>query len=133
MDFEVEEIVTTFSDPSFKAWRAKISGVRFADRNHLKEAATKHSSNIVTSDRSGKDAGQVTREILDKLPIAQKNDCKQILKRLVKLNMEAHESAVKAARNWKHFLIIFPFQLGYRWQTRRPDLSFTYKYRKLSK
>ena len=33
MDFDVEEIVTTFSDPSFKAWRAKISGAKFADRN----------------------------------------------------------------------------------------------------
>ena len=72
MDFEAEEIVTTFSDPSFKAWRAKISGVRFSDRNDLKEATTKHSSNIVISDRSGKDAGQVAREILDKLPTAQK-------------------------------------------------------------
>ena len=27
MDFDAEEIVTTFSDPSFKAWRAKISSV----------------------------------------------------------------------------------------------------------
>ena len=27
MDFDAEEIVTTFSDPSFKAWRAKVSSV----------------------------------------------------------------------------------------------------------
>ena len=108
MDFEAEEIVTTFSDPSFKAWRAKISGVRFADRNDLKEATTKHSSNIVTSDRSSKDAGQVAREILDNLPTAQKNDCKQILKRLVKHNTEAHESAVKAGKELVALLDYFP-------------------------
>ena len=108
MDFKAKEIVTTFSDPSFKAWRAKISGVRFADRNDLKEATTKHSLNIVTSDRSGKDAGQVAREILDKLPTAQKNDCKQILKRLVKHNTEAHESAVKAGKELVALLDYFP-------------------------
>ena len=56
MDFEAEDIVPTFSDPSFKAWKAKLNGVQFADRNDLKEANTKHSSNIVTSDRLGKDA-----------------------------------------------------------------------------
>ena len=50
MDFDAEEIATTFSDPSFKAWRVKISGVKFADKNDLKGANTKHSSNIVTSD-----------------------------------------------------------------------------------
>ena len=108
MDFEAEEIVTTFSDPSFKAWRAKISGVKFADRNDLKEATTKHSSNIVTSDRSGKDAGQVAREILDNLPTAQKNNCKQILKRLVKHNTEAHESTVKAGKELVALLNYFP-------------------------
>ena len=108
MDFEAEEIVTTFSDPSFKAWRAKISGVKFADRNDLKEATTKHSSNIVTSDRSGKDAGQVAREILDNLPTAQKNDCKQILKRLVKHNTEAPESVVKAGKELVALLDYFP-------------------------
>ena len=27
MDFDAEEIVTTFPDPSFKAWRAKIQAV----------------------------------------------------------------------------------------------------------
>ena len=108
MDFEAEEIVTTFSDPSFKAWSAKINGVKFADRNDLKEATTKHSSNIVTSDRSGKDAGQVAREILDNLPTAQKNDCKQILKRLVKHNTEAHESAVKTGKELVALLDYFP-------------------------
>ena len=108
MDFEAEEIVTTFSDPSFKAWRAKISGVRFADRKDLKEATTKHSLNIVISDRSGKDAGQVAREILDKVPTAQKNDCKQILKRLVRHNTEAHESAVKAGKELEALLDYFP-------------------------
>ena len=108
MDFEAEEIVTTFSDPSFKAWRAKISGVRFADRNDLKEATTKHSLNIVISDRSGKDAGQVAREILDRVPTAQKNDCKQILKRLVRHNTEAHESAVKAGKELEALLDYFP-------------------------
>ena len=57
-------------------------------------------TNIVTSDRSGKDAGQIAREILDNLPTAQKNDCKHrsILRRLIKHNMEAHESAMKAGK-----------------------------------
>ena len=59
MDFSLEEIVPTFSDPSFKAWQAKLSGVEYADRNDLKEVNTKHNANIVTSDRSNKDAGQV--------------------------------------------------------------------------
>ena len=108
MDFDVEEIVTTFSDPSFKAWRAKISGVKFADRNDLKEANTKHSSNIVTSDRSGKDAGQIAREVLDNLLTAQKNDCKQILRRLIKHNTEAHKSAVKAGKELVALLDYFP-------------------------
>ena len=108
MDFDAEEIVTTFLDPSFKAWRAKISGVKFADRNDLKEANTKHSSNIVTSDRSGKDAGQIAREVLGNLPTAQKNDCKQILRRLIKHNTEAHESAVKAGKELVALLDYFP-------------------------
>ena len=108
MDFDAEEIVTTFSDPSFKAWRAKISGVKFADRNNLKEANTKHSSNIVTSDRSGKDAGQIAREILDNVPTAQKNDCKHILRRLIKHNTEAHESAMKAGKELVALLDYFP-------------------------
>ena len=108
MDFDVEEIVTTFSDPSFKAWRAKISGVKFADRNDLKEANTKHSSNIVTSDRSGKDAEQIAREILDNLLTAQKNDCKQILRRLIKHNMETHESVMKAGKELVALLDYFP-------------------------
>ena len=108
MDFGAEEIVTTFSDPSFKAWRVKISGVKFADRNDLKEANTKHSSNIVTSDRSGKDAGQIAREILDNLLTAQKNDCKQILRRLIKHNTEAHENAMKAGKELVALLDYFP-------------------------
>ena len=108
MDFDMEEIVTTFSDPSFKAWRAKISGVKFTDKNDLKEANTKHSSNIITSDRSGKDAGQIAREILDNLLTAQKNDCKQILRRLIKHNTEAHESAMKAGQELVALLDYFP-------------------------
>ena len=108
MDFDAEEIVTTFLDPSFKAWRVKISGVKFTDRNDLKEANTKHSLNIVTSDRSGKDVGQIAREILDNLPTAQKNDCKQILRRLIKHNTEAHESAMKAGKELVALLDYFP-------------------------
>ena len=109
MDFEAEEIVTTFSDPSFKAWRAKISGVRFADRNDLKEATTKHSSNIVISDRSGKD---VQDKLQERYWISyqqlRRTDCKQILKRLVKHNTEAHESAVKAGKELEALLDYFP-------------------------
>ena len=59
MDFNPEEIVPTISVPSFKAWRAMLSGVEFADRNDMKEANTRRNANIVTSDRSNKDAGQV--------------------------------------------------------------------------
>ena len=98
MDFKAEDIVLTFSDPSFKAWKAKLNGVQFTDRNDLKEANTKHSLNNVTTDRSGKDARQVARTILDSLPTAQRNDCKQILKCLVRHNTEAHESAMKAGK-----------------------------------
>ena len=88
---------------------AKISGVKFADRNDLKEANTKHSSNIVTSDRSGKDTwNKLAREILDNLPTAQKNDCKQILRRLIKHNTEAHESAMKAGKELVALLGYFP-------------------------
>ena len=108
MDFEAEDIVPTFSDPSFKAWKAKLNGVNFADRNDLKETNTKHSSNIVTSDRSGKDARQVARTTLDSLPTVQRNDCKQILKRLVRHNMEAHKSAMKAGKELGALLDYFP-------------------------
>ena len=90
MDFNLEEIVPTISDPSYKAWRAMLSGVEFVDRNDMKEANTKRNANIVTSDRSNKDAGQIARSTLDSLPTAQRNDCKQILRCLIKHNMEAH-------------------------------------------
>ena len=108
MDFSPEEIVRTFSDPSFKAWQAKLSGVEYADRNDLKEANTKHNVNIVTSDRSNKDAGQVARATLDSLPTAQKNDCTQMLKRLIKYNKEAHESTTKVGRELMGLLDYFP-------------------------
>ena len=59
MDFNLEEIVPTISDPSFKAWQTMLSQVEFVDRNDMKEANTRHNTNIITSDRSNKDAGQV--------------------------------------------------------------------------
>ena len=40
MDLDPEEIVPTISDPSFKACRAMLSGVEFADRDDMKEANT---------------------------------------------------------------------------------------------
>ena len=58
MDFNPEEIVPTISDLSFKAWRAMLSRVEFADRNDMKEANTRRNANIVTSDRSNKDTGK---------------------------------------------------------------------------
>ena len=61
MDFDPEEVVQTISDPSFKVWRAMLNGVKYTDRNDLKEAITKQNVNIVTSDRSNKDAGQVAQ------------------------------------------------------------------------
>ena len=82
--------------------------MKFADRNDLKEANTKHSSNIVTSDRSGKDAGQIAREILDNLPTAQEERLQQILRRLIKHNTEAHESAMKAGKELVVLLDYFP-------------------------
>ena len=36
MDFDPEDIIPTISDPSFKAWRAMLSGVEFADRDDMK-------------------------------------------------------------------------------------------------
>ena len=98
MDFNPEEIVPTISDLSFKAWRAMLSGVEFADRNDMKEANTKRNANIVTLDRS----------MLDSLPTAQRNDCKQILRCLIKHNTEAHESAAKAGRELMALLDYFP-------------------------
>ena len=108
IDFDPEEKVPTISDLSFKVWRAMLSGVEFADRNDIKEANTKHNANIVTSDRSNKDAGQIARSTLDSLPTAQKNDCKQILRHLIKHNTEAHESAAKAGKELMALLDYFP-------------------------
>ena len=50
MDFSPEEILPMISDPSFKAWRAMLSGVEFADRNDLKETKTKRNANMVMPD-----------------------------------------------------------------------------------
>ena len=108
MDFNPEEIVPTISDPSFKALQAMLSGVEFADRNDMKEANTRCNVNIVTSDRSNKDAGQVARSTINNLPTAQRNDCKQILRRLIKHNTEAHESAAKAGKESMALLEYFP-------------------------
>ena len=47
-----------------------LSGVEFVDRNDMKEANTKRNTNIVTSDRSNKDVGQIARSTLDSLPTA---------------------------------------------------------------
>ena len=80
MDFDPEEIVQTISDLSFKAWQTLLSGVEYADRNDMKEAIMKWNVNIVTSDRSNKDAGQVAQATLDNLLTAQRNDCKLMLK-----------------------------------------------------
>ena len=108
MDFDPEEIVQTISDPSFKAWQVMLNRVKYADRNDLKEATTKRNANIVTSDRTNKDGGQVARATLDSLPTAQKNDCKQMLKRLVKHNTEAHKSTAKVGRELMGLLEYFP-------------------------
>ena len=108
MDFNPEEIVPTISDPSFKAWRAMLSGVEFADRNDRKEANMRRNTNMVTLDRSNKDAGQLVQTTLDSLPTAQRNDCKQLLRHLIKHNTEAHESAAKAGRELMALLDYFP-------------------------
>ena len=61
MDFDPEDIIPTISDPSFKAWKAMLNGVEFADRDDMKEANTIRKSNMVMSDRSNKDASQIAR------------------------------------------------------------------------
>ena len=80
MNFDPEEIVDTISDLSFKAWQAMLKGVEYADKNDLKEANTKRNANIVTSDRSNKDASRIAQAAIDNLQGAWKNDCKQMLK-----------------------------------------------------
>ena len=45
---------------------------------------------MVMLDRSNKDVGQIARATIDTLPVAQRNDCKQILRHLIKHNTEAH-------------------------------------------
>ena len=45
---------------------------------------------------------------IDSLPVAQWNDCKLILKRLIKHNTEAHESAAKAGKELGVLLEYFP-------------------------
>ena len=62
---------------------------------------------MVSSDRCNKDAGQIAQATLDKLPTAQRNDCKQILKRLIKYNMEAYESTAKVGRELMSLLEYF--------------------------
>ena len=61
MSFDLEEIVNTISDPSFKAWQAQMKGVQFVDRHDLKESNTKVNANVVTSNRSNKDVMQVAQ------------------------------------------------------------------------
>ena len=80
MNFDPEEIVDIISDSSFKAWQAMLKGVEYADKNDLKEANTKRNANIVTSDRSNKDASRIAQAAIDNLQGAWKNDCKQMLK-----------------------------------------------------
>ena len=78
---------------------SKTKWIEFADRNDLQEATTKRNSNMVTSDRSNKDVTQIAQVTLDNLPTAQRNDCKQMLKCLVKYNTEAYENAAKVVEN----------------------------------
>ena len=85
-----------------------LKGVEFTDRDDLKEANKRKMVNIIKSDRSGKDATQVVQEVLDKLLMAQRNDCKEMLKRLIKHNTEAHESAAKAGKELMAVLEYFP-------------------------
>ena len=108
MEFDPEKTVQMISDLSFKMWRAMLSGVEFVDRNDMKEANTKCNANIMMSDRSNKDLGQIARSTIDPLPVAQRNDCKQILRCLIKHNTEAHKSAAKAGKELMALLDYFP-------------------------
>ena len=71
MTFDAEEIITAFLDPSFKAWQVYMKGVRYADRNDLKEANTRRNVNLITSDQSNKDATEAAKRALDNLERAQ--------------------------------------------------------------
>ena len=108
MNFDPEEIVDTISNLSFKAWQAMLKGVEFVDKNDLKEANMKRNANIVTLDRSNKDATQIAQAAIDNLQVAWKNNCKQMLKRLVEYNTEAHESAAKASQELMGLLDYLP-------------------------
>ena len=108
MNFDPQEIVNTFFDLAWKAWQAMLKGVEFADNDDLKEANERKTMNIIKSDRSNKDAMQVAWEVLDKLLTVQRNDCKQMLKRLIKNNTKAHESAAKAGKELMGLLEYFP-------------------------
>ena len=48
MNFDPEEIVSTFLDLSCKAWQAMLKEVEYADRNDLKEANARKTANILS-------------------------------------------------------------------------------------
>ena len=85
-----------------------MKGVQFADRNDLKEVNTRRNANMVTSDRQNKDVSAIAQRVIDNLQRAQKIDCKQMLKRVVKYNTEAHESAAKAGKELMAVLDYLP-------------------------
>ena len=55
-----------------------MKGILYADRNDLKKANTRRTSNLVISDRSNKDAQQVVQGAMDALQRAERIDCKQM-------------------------------------------------------
>ena len=66
MDFNPEEIVNTFLDPTCKVWQAMMKGVEFTDPENLKEVTERQTAKIIKSDRSNKDASQAARREMDK-------------------------------------------------------------------
>ena len=88
-----------------------MKGVEFANPENLKEVTERQMAKIIKSDRSNNDASQAARKEMDKLPMAQRNDCKQTLKRLLKHNTEAHESAAKAGKELMALLEYLPISI----------------------
>ena len=57
-----------------------MKGILYTDRNDLKEANTRRTSNLVTSNRLNKDDQQIAQRAMDDLQRAERIDCKQMLK-----------------------------------------------------
>ena len=67
MDFEPELLVDAFMDLAFKAWQAKMKGMKFARPENLKDANIQKKLNLVPSERMNKDLQQIVQNTLEML------------------------------------------------------------------